>query len=141
MKSLEDRIKELENSVKLAKAFIGAFGLSSALLFGYVYHLKGTAEEASKEVNEAQKKALIDMQKNFINQVNSINDKGLDTVAFIEDRKSRLFTEKCDIKKSISSCSNRNEYLTCPKGYYVKAVKNRGGSNSCPIEITCCSLS
>ena len=114
MSDIEKRVTDLEVSVRTAKAIMGALGITAVLLFGYVTHLKGVAEEASSLVDATKEDAIVELSNESESQIKKI-----------KDTTKSLFTESCSNPPPINSCSDNNVWLSCPAGHYLKKVKNR----------------
>lgn len=127
---LEKRVLELENALKLAKMIIGVFGISFALMFGYVQYLKTTAEQVTDEVLEKKDEAIETIKTQTKESKYSV----------INTAKKVFSTTTCRTIDKQYSCSDRVKKMTCNNSEYLVGITNHGGKNSCVKELKCCKI-
>ena len=158
IEELTKRVTDLENSLKVAKMAAGAFGVSFVLLFGYVTHLKNTAEEVTREVIDAKKNAISEIE-DVTDNFSSIKESALDELELtrnqhsdvleertdqlkvaLTDKAESVFGKSCKELNTSKSCYDKSWQLSCGKNGYIARITNVGGDNSCIKSVLCCSV-
>jgi hypothetical protein len=93
----------------------------------YAEQAKASAEQAKTKVG-----TIDDLLKEYQPQL----EKRLEEWNRI-DPLNTLFKQKNCKGIKIDSCKDK-KWLKCPEGYYISAIYNAGGSNSCTRYIQCC---
>lgn len=133
-KEIQSARQHTDVSTKKAKTLIISILTGIALLFGILGYF-GIKINVNKAVDEITQGKLNDAVVRAETSATQLDDrlKAWDS----KDPLNTLFKQKECKNITINSCSD-SSWLKCPEGYYVAAIYNAGGSNSCARKIQCC---